>query len=249
MGLLEDVGGFVGNPIGQVGKWTGSRDLRDLGKTLAGADPANAFLNPNDPNMFKGIGDFFNPKPGAPTGIAPPDPTAAENQRLTEQKQQQARDFRSGIPQLEKGLGRQYALKSHNDLASQLAQIRRDSARRGIMNSGIRLGNESGAQANAAGNIAQMKTQVHGAALSQADQLDQDAINAGITQTQVAQQLQDNIYNQALKSLAAKNAAMAGIGSGVGGTIGAAEGSKVKTSNSPNSYSSMTSGNKNPYEI
>ncbi len=204
MGFFDDVGNAVGTAVNTAYKIM----------------PVSGMVTPN--NSYWDFGGKSPPPSGAP----PQDPAIDQ---ITTEKQNQAKDFRSGIPQMEKGLTRQYALKAHQDLAGQLAQIRRDSAQRGIMNSGVRLGNEAGAGANSAAGVAQMKTNLHTAALGQADQLDQDAINAGITQTQIAQQLQDNIYNQALKNLANQNSAISSIGTAVGGIAGTAAAGKGKT--------------------
>ncbi len=158
---------------------------------------------------------------GGPDRPTPPaqDPAIAQ---LTQQKQQQAQEFRAGIPQMEKGLTRRYAVDSHNQLAQSLAQIRRDAARRGIMNSGVRLGNEANAEAESAGSLASMKTQLHSGALSQADQLDQEAINSGIMQQQISANIQDTIYNQALKNVLANNSAMSSVGQAAGTVAGSA---------------------------
>lgn len=234
MGFFEDVVKTIGNPVQAIGNALGSKDIANAGKTIGSFDPGKIYTNPNNPNIWgKGNGSLvsvFDPPAGAPTGVGPADPTAAANATLTQQKQQQAQDFRAGIPQLEKGLTRQYALQSHNQLAQQLSGIRRDAAQRGIMNSGIRLGNEGNAQAGAASKLAEMRSQLHNGALGQADQLDQDAINAGITQTQIAQQLQDNIYNQALKNMAERNSTFASLGSSAGGVVGTAAGSQTDAS-------------------
>ncbi len=201
----------VGNAIGgQTGQ-----NIVDAGNTIG-----NGFgyvASGGNYDQFRGS----NPPaaPGMDPGI----------DQITQAKQQQAQDFRSGMPHMEKGLNRKYALQSHNQLAQQLQAIRRDASQRGIMNSGVGLGNQAAAQAESAGNVSKFGTQVHSAALGEANQLDQDAINAGIQQTQIQQSLQDSVYNQALKNLANSTSGMASMGQGVGGLIGSYVGSKSKT--------------------
>lgn len=213
MGFFDDIGSTIGN-------------IGNILKPIAGVLPISGGLAGRAgglPGIIGGIGGgqyASDQIQGGGPGVPPPpaeDPRIAE---ITKAKQQQAKEFRAGIPGLEAGMTRQYKLQAHNDLAGQLAQIRRDAAKRGIMNSGIRLGNEAGAQGAEASNIAKMKNMLHTNIASQADQLDQDAINSAVTQTQIQQQLQDNIYNQALKQLQEKNSALSGIGTAVGGLVG-----------------------------
>lgn len=231
MGVFDDIKSTIGsaaNPFATVGNriWgsgsQGGQDATNFGKNL---DPLNPWPT-NRPDQGGG-GVSMDDEVRKMTDIVRNNLAQQKKQQdLLQQKQQQASDFRSGIPQLEGTLTRQYQRDSHNQLAQQLAQIRRDSSRRGLFYSGARIGGEAKAEANAGANLAEMRAQLHSGALSQADQLDKEAIDSGITQMEIQQQLNDNIYNQALKNLAAKNAGMAGIGAGIGGLAGTAAGSK-----------------------
>ncbi len=217
----KNVGSVVKAPFNAIGSAIGGdtkvgKDINDFGNMAGGG--VGYVASGGNYNQFKGGGDG-PPPPGVDPAI----------DQVTQAKQQQAQDFRSGMPHMEKGLNRQYALQSHNQLAQQLQAIRRDASQRGIMNSGVGLGNQAAAQAESAGNVSKFGTQVHSAALGEANQLDQDAINAGIQQTQIQQSLQDSVYNQALKNLANSTSGMASMGQGVGGLIGSYVGSKSKT--------------------
>ncbi len=223
MGFWDDLSGAasaVTNPIKKVGQAVGSKDLENFGKVIGQGDPMNTITNPKDPTGFN---KFIDPPAGAPGLVPGIDPNLAE---IKKEQEVNAKDFRSGMPGFEQGIFKQAQKQQHNTLANQLLEIRRDAARRGIMNSGIRLNNEAGAQANSASNLAQTRMDIHKQSSAMANQLDQDAINAGITQQRLQSDIYDSIYNQALQNMVQRNQGLTSLGQGVGSVAGTAAAKK-----------------------
>jgi hypothetical protein len=180
-------------------------------KNTYGLLPVSGLTSPNDSIWNYGLKP--TPDPAPPPG----DP------RIGQIKQGQNdlyNEFSANKPQIEKSMLRQYQIQAHRDLADQQAQIRRDAASRGIMNSGIRLGSEQKADAQYAGNVASAKSNINSTTDQMERELQAEAADAGFMQQRIASDLNDNIYNQAMKNMASKNAGFSSIGQAGGAAAG-----------------------------
>ncbi len=149
-----------------------------------------------------------------------PAPTA--DQVLKNNKDKMAQDFRKNLPGYEQGMFKDFQNQEHQRLAQNLSQIKRDSASRGLMNSGIGVGNEARAEAESGAQLGKVRSDINTQSEAMAKSLEADAINNGIMQQKMQSDINDSIYNQALKNLAQRRAGIAGLGQGVGAIAGVA---------------------------
>ncbi len=181
-------------------------------KNAYGVFPISGLTSPNDSAWDFGL------KPTPPPGAPPIDPNIAS---VKQGQNDLYNQFSTNKPQIEKNLLRQYQLQAHQDLAGQQAQIRRQAASEGLMNSGIRLGREAGAAAQSAGNVASAKQNINTATDQMQQELQAEAADAGFMQQRIASDINDNIYNQALKNMASRNAGISGLAQAGGSAAGA----------------------------
>lgn len=185
-------------------------------------------------------------------------PQVNENyQKILDEQKKTASDFRQNIPKYSTTLGNQYEAQARKNLAQSLKNTDRDFNKRGLLYSGMRLGNEAEQQGEAASNVAQGKQQINKGLLDQANQLDAGVLNtaAGIagqgTQQGLYQGQMDimNLKNQ-IQQEQMQSQAMGSLLGGIGTLGGAAIGSAF---NNPglgfNSYPSGGYSQPNSYSL
>lgn len=199
-----------GDPVGNL--IAGKNDpFGTAAKNAYGVLPISGLTSPNDSMWNFGLKPTPDPSP------PPADPRIA---KIKQGQNDLYNNFSANKPQTERTMLRQYQLQAHRDLADQQAQIRRDAASRGIMNSGIRLGNEQNANSRYASNVADAKSNINSATDQMQQELQAEAADAGFMQQRISADLNDTIYNQALKNMANRNAAINGIGQAGGQVAG-----------------------------
>ena len=159
--------------------------------------------------------------------IAPEEEAAiskpGEDPKITElrrQQMQQAKDFRQNMPSLQEKAFGNVAARENQRLGQEVKDIQAGSNRRGLLYSGLREGKESGARAASASNLASQRSSINDAYEQKAKQLEMNAIDTAFKQQQSQQQIEDEIYNQALANVASKNAASSALMSAGGQVAG-----------------------------
>lgn len=170
-------------------------------------DPTlNPILGPIADKAGIGSNDIQNKIWGGQTSNQPPPP--GMDPRIAQVKQGQNdlyNQFSANKGNTEKSLLRQYQLQAHRDLADKQAQIRRDAHQRGFMSS---YGGEEKAAADSASSVASAKQNINSATDSLQQQLQQEAMDSGFLQQRMVSDLNDTIYNQAIKNMVDKNKSM-----------------------------------------
>lgn len=157
--------------------------------------------------------------------IAPEEEAAiakpGEDPRMTELRRQQmlqAKEFRQNMPSLQEKAFGNVAARENARLGQEVKGIQASSNRRGLLYSGLREGQESGAKAASASNLAGQRMSINDAYEQKAKQMEMNAMDTAFKQQQSQQQIEDEIYNQALANVANKNAATSAL-IGAGGQL------------------------------
>jgi hypothetical protein len=187
----------------------------DIGRafnTVSRSDPGRMFMDT--------VGSVGGP--GALEGIfggeeAPESPGIDPNLNTIKQQQlKQAKDFRRNLSGMERSMGESLKSQANRGMQQSIDQARQNQSSRGMLYSGQAAGQESGIRAKAQAGLGQGLADLHSGLLTQANNLDAQAIETGLGIQRSQQQLQDMIYANALTKMNADNA-MTGnmIGSGI----------------------------------
>jgi len=161
-----------------------------------------------------------------------PAPTPGEDPRITEQRKKllgEAKEFRANLPKYTQERYRDVATLGHEALRDTNKLIRRNASRRGMFNSGMRLGQESGARGRLASMLASQRADINREAQDLAGAKEETAANVGLAGFDSAIQRSNNMYQQAMQQEMARRKAMGQLGQGVGYGLGAYFGNKEQT--------------------
>jgi hypothetical protein len=100
-----------------------------------------------------------------------------------------AKDFRNHIPQLADTFMGQIAEVNKKNLANEIDRTQKSYNQRGLLNSTARLGAEANDRERSAADLAQKRYDVNTQLNQEADQLDQNAIDAGVSMASYGQQV------------------------------------------------------------
>lgn len=100
-----------------------------------------------------------------------------------------AKDFRNHIPQLAETFMGQVAEVNKRNLANEIDRTQKNYNQRGLLYSTARLGAEANDRERSASDLAQKRYDVNSQLNSEADKLDQNAIDAGVAMASYGQQV------------------------------------------------------------
>lgn len=111
-------------------------------------------------------------------------------------------------------------------LADEMTGVKRDYSRRGLLQSGLRQGEQGKAEARSGTALAQNRQDINRQISDQQRVLDEQAARKelGALQTQAA--ISDQIQGQAISNMMNRNSALSGLGGAIGQGVGAYFGSK-----------------------
>lgn len=135
---------------------------------------------------------------------------------------QRAKEFRAGLPNLQAQQQTQVKENARQDLASRMADIKTGANQRGLLFSGLKQAQQSGAAGNASATAANQSAAINNRIQDQASQMDQTAIQGGLALQQAKQSAMNaNFQNE---DEAKKKSGLSGLLGAVGGVIGAGAG-------------------------
>lgn len=157
----------------------------------------------------------------------PPQSTVDPNfANLVSQQQAQAAAFEAGAPNLAQQQSVQASENTRQGLASKMSGIKSQSNKRGLLYSGLKQAQESGAQQGAAGQLAAQKANINNSVRDQSENLNNQATQGGFALQEARQASADQNYANAMGQKEARSKAVSGLLGAVGGAIGAGAGSK-----------------------
>lgn len=161
---------------------------------------------------FKQTGkDFFGIKEAeqeaGPEGLSYGDQANADIQEVDPRlkaaaalQSRQADDFRANLGSFKQGQQAMVGDSGRRDLAERMAGIKAGANSRGLLYSGLRAGEEAGAQSDLASNLSSAQRDINVGAEEQARGLDEQAAKSGIAVQQAEQERQNKIYQQAMSN-------------------------------------------------
>lgn len=216
----------MGGSIGQIGN-----ALANGGRRLASLDPGGATPNSisnfqNSVNSLKN-GDVkgslnygINSDPtlqatyvandvgGEIMGHDTPPQAPGVNtdlENLKNQQVQQAKDFRSNLPQTQKTLSSNLAQESNINTNNNMRMINQSNNKRGLLYGGVNQGMKSQERAQGSANLAKSVGLLNNGLNDAANQMDINAINTGVGIQQSSQKIQNDLYSQAQAQLSSNN--------------------------------------------
>lgn len=139
---------------------------------------------------------------------------------LNNKQIQQAQDFRANMPQMEQDLGSAYERQARRGLAQNIQGINANASRRGLLYSGLRQGAEAGAQAKAAGDVAQKRYEINQGLEQNAQGLESGSASNIFSSYKNDIQNADDSYNLALQQMQSRNNLLTGLFGGIGAAAG-----------------------------
>jgi hypothetical protein len=133
---------------------------------------------------------------------------------------EQARTYRANLPLEKERQGELAGNDSRLALSQKLNDIKQNASSRGLLYSGLRQGAESGAAAQAGGDLAAQREAINQRLEGQGNAFDTQAIQTGMGVANQQQGMNDFVYNQALAQRQQKSQAMGGLGEGLGALAG-----------------------------
>lgn len=206
MGFFQDAGNWAKSNAGSIGEIAGGVQGRLVGGVAGGL--VGAKIGEKAGNQVSGGGPDLPQPPGV-------NPDLAE---LKRRQAEQARDFRTNIEGYKSNAFNQVAKLEKEALGKRMHDVRLDAKRRGLMFSGIRQGNEAKAQSDSSAQLAQSRFDINDLAEQEAQGLEADAIDSGVQQQKMVSQINDSIYNQAIKNMLNRRAGLSSL-AGAGGTL------------------------------
>lgn len=137
---------------------------------------------------------------------------------------EQARTYRANLPLEKERQGELAGNDSRLALSQKLNDIKQNASSRGLLYSGLRQGAESGAAAQAGGDLAAQREAINQRLESQGNAFDTQAIQTGMGVANQQQGMNDFVYNQALAQRQQRNQALGGLGQGIGALAGSTAG-------------------------
>lgn len=154
-------------------------------------------------NPLGGVADANMSAPGEAPAAPAMNP---ELQRLHDQQQSQAKEFRSNLPSMKNQMSEDLKVQNNQAVNQANKQTQGANSARGLLYSGInqgqKLANRSQGQSRLAAATSEANTSLDNAA----NNMDSQAIQTGVGIQQNAQAIQNQIYSQAQARLAGQNA-------------------------------------------
>jgi hypothetical protein len=137
-----------------------------------------------------------------------------------------ANAFRKNLPNMQGQMTSQLEEQAQGQLHDTVGTIRQNASNRGLLYGGLRAGSEGKARAGIAKNLAAGKMDINSMTNTAADQMDLDAIQSGINIQKSQQEIQNNVYAQALAKMQGQGAILGSIFSAGGSILGGKMGAK-----------------------
>jgi hypothetical protein len=222
MGWLKDLGRGIANAGNQLNSITPRFDTRRGGAAGAIGSIVNAGLR-SPGNSIKQTGNLISsaanlgskhkdpgapaPAPAAPSGISP-----------HQSQIDYAKQFEKDLPGLENKLMGNLGSQVGEQMGAQIQSTRENASSRGLLHSGLRQGAEQSVRAKASTTLGQGRQALGQALRDQSKSLKDQAVQSGLDVQRSSQQMADIAYQDALASMANKNAGISGL-MGAGGAI------------------------------
>lgn len=143
----------------------------------------------------------------------------APGQNALNAQQHYLGEFEKGMPAMNKEMGDQLMMDSNKSMGKALHQQRVRDSNRGALHGGVHAAGEEGIRSNVAQGVASGKESINSGLLDEFHSMQSQTADNGMKMQQQQQQIQNQIYAQALKSFSA-NAGVAGELFGVAGMAG-----------------------------
>lgn len=219
--VVRDVvnrGGGVADQVRNVGERAVQGDIKGVADAAIGGatEMGRIALDP--------LG-FTNPLFG--DRKAPDAPGADQDlEAIKKAQKEQAKQFRAGLPQMQKQLGERIAQANNEQLSGALKDVDRSTNARGLLYGGINQGARGAERADASKRTAEARLSINKQLVDQANQMESAAISTGLQVQQSQQAIQDQIYNQALTNMMQRNQMFGSVlgAAGMAGGMAAARG-------------------------
>lgn len=134
-------------------------------------------------------------------------------ERAKHMQQEQATEFRSALPNTQREMAERFTSEANRGLSAANKNTQQQMASRGLLYSGINQGAQAANRARTQAGIAQGISDMNTGLQDSADSMDMEAIQTGMGIQQAQQQIQNQIYSQAMARMAAHNQM---VGAGIG---------------------------------
>lgn len=145
---------------------------------------------------------------------------------MVSQQQAQANAFAANAPNLQQQQGVQASEDSRRGLASKMSNIKSQSNKRGLLYSGLKQAQESGAQQQAGSQLAAQQANINNKVQDQSEALQNQAIQSGFALQEAQQRASDQNYSNAMGAKQARTGAVTGLLGSIGGAVGGFAGGK-----------------------
>lgn len=135
-------------------------------------------------------------------------------------QEQQAKDFEAAAPGLKENAFQGVAGQERRRLAGEMSGIRSGANSRGLLFSGMRQGQEAGAQGTSEVNLAGARQGINNTVNDQIQKYKEAPINTGLHQADVQNNISNQAMSMAISNMQANNSAMSGLGSAIGQGVG-----------------------------
>lgn len=188
---------------------------------MPGAQGANQYtFGLANPGANGGYANGIFSKLAPQSADAPNSPGINSNlQNVQAQQLQNAQSFRANMPSMNAQLTNQMNVQGGNALGQNLQNINSGNSARGLMYGGINAGQQQGARAQMATGLAQGKSEINSNLANAANTLDAQAVQTGMGVQASQNQIENQVYSQAMSMMNLNNSYFGGLMSG-GGKIG-----------------------------
>lgn len=146
---------------------------------------------------------------------------AAEQQKQYQAAQKAEKDRQDQITKQKSLMGTQQEAGIRDDLATKLASARSGANRRGLLYSGLNQSAQMGLRGSAESQIASGRQKINEASQDQTQEMQQQQATRGLTQQQQDISKNSSAYRMAWDKKKGDQQTAAGVGSSVGGLLGA----------------------------
>lgn len=134
-------------------------------------------------------------------------------------------EFKDNMPHMTNLLTGEVNDQINQNMGQGLRASRESDSRRGLLYGGMHQGHEGAIRADAAGKMAQSRSDINQGLQSAYEGMQNDTIQTGIDYQQQQQRMQNAIYENAMANMMGRNSAIGGVLGAAGGIAGAYYGS------------------------
>ncbi len=217
-----------------MGFWTGIRDTfakpfnagGNAVEDIAGGNNVWGSIKNRAGEAGSAFGFGNDQKPKVDTPDQGPPGVDPRLQAIRNAQTKQAKDYRANLGNYQSEAYRGIQGDVRRDLAQKMVGMNRDYNNKGLLYSGLRQGAQGQAAANAAGSLSQARSEINRESENRAKMLEENALRGELGLQQQGVDIQDRIYEEALRRTKERNDAIGGGLSAAGYAAGTYAGSR-----------------------